>query len=141
MMEYYNELIKKVSDADMPDDVLENSKTFSDTIFRTIMSWSKKDNYAQTRSASKYTVTDEEGRWVPTPPAYTSALEPHWMEIRPMVLDSAGQCKPSPAPKYLLKDTSSVFYKGMMEVKNCIDSLSDEEKNTWPISGMIILLK
>jgi hypothetical protein len=93
------------------------------------MDWSKKDNYAQTRSASKYTVTDEEGRWVPTPPSYTSALEAHWMEIRTLVLDSAGQCRPAPAPQFNIKDTSSVFCRGAMEVKHVGDNLTEEEKH------------
>jgi hypothetical protein len=92
------------------------------------MDWSKKDNYAQTRSASKYTVTDEEGRWVPTPPSYTSALESHWMEIRTLVLDSANQCRPPAPPKFIIKDSTTAFYKGVMEVKNTIDNLTDEQK-------------
>jgi len=129
MMAYYNDLVKKADDAGMPDEVLENTKSFSDKVFAAIMDWSKKDNYAQTRSASKYTVTDEEGRWVPTPPSYTSALEAHWMEIRTFVLDSAGQCRPSPAPKFSIKDTSSVFYKGTMEVKQVVDNLTEEQKH------------
>lgn len=129
MMGYYDELIKKVDDAGMPDDMLEDTKAFSDKVFKAVMDWSKKDNYAQTRSASKYTVTDEDGRWVPTPPSYTSALEAHWMEIRTMVLDSASQCKPVPAPKFDLKDTTGKFYKDVMEVKTVIDNLTDEQKH------------
>ena len=129
MMAYYDQLIEKADDAGMPDEVLENSKEYSERVFAAIIDWSKKDNYAQTRSASKYTVSDEEGRWVPTPPSYTSALESHWMEIRTLVMDSASQCKPMPAPKFSFKDTSSVFYRGMMEVKHTIDSLNDEEKH------------
>jgi hypothetical protein len=100
MMGYYQELLDKADDAGMPDDVIDNTVAYSDAVFKAIMEWSKKDNYAQTRSASKYTVTDEEGRWVPTPPSYTSALEAHWMEIRTMVLDSAAQCKPVAAPAF-----------------------------------------
>ncbi|HUQ64658.1 MAG TPA: vanadium-dependent haloperoxidase [Flavitalea sp.] len=129
MMAYYNELLEKADDAGMPDDVLENTKSFSDKIFTAVLDWSKKDNYAQTRSASKYTVTDEDGRWVPTPPSYTSALEAHWMEVRSLVLDSAGQCRPTPPPKFNIKDTSSVFYKGIMEVKKVGDSLTEEQKH------------
>ena len=129
MTSYYDELIEKADDAGMPDEVIENTKAFSDKIFAAVMDWSKKDNYAQTRSASKYTVTDEDGRWVPTPPSYTSALEAHWMEIRTLVLDSAGQCRPPMAPKYLLKDTSSVFYRNVMEVKKIGENLTDEEKH------------
>lgn len=129
MMAYYDDLIEKADDAGMPDDVIENTKAFSDKVFAAVMDWSKKDNYAQTRSASKYTVTDEDGRWVPTPPSYTSALEAHWMEIRTLVLDSASQCKPAPAPRFLLKDTASKFYKGVMEVKRIGDNLTEEQKH------------
>ncbi len=129
MMAYYADLLEKADDAGIPDDVLENTKSFSDKIFAAIMDWSKKDNYAQTRSASKYTVTDEDGRWVPTPPSYTSALEAHWMEIRTLVLDSAGQCRPAPAPKFNIKDTTSVFYKGTMEVKKVGENLTEEQKH------------
>ena len=42
-----------------------------------------------------YNVT---GRWIPTPPMYGTAVEPHWNEIRPMVLDSASQFRPVPPP-------------------------------------------
>lgn len=129
MMGYYDELIKKAEDEGMPDDILNNSKNFADTIFKSIMAWSKKDNYAQTRSASKYTVTDEEGRWVPTPPAYTSAMESHWMEIRTMVLDSAKECKPLPPPVYSIKDTNGVYFKNLMVVKHKGDSLTDDQKH------------
>lgn len=128
MMAYYDELIEKADDAGMPDEVINNSKAFADKIFATIMDWSKKDNYAQTRSASKYTVTDEEGRWVPTPPSYTSALEAHWMEIRTLVLDSASQCRPAASPKFDLKDTTSKFYRAVKEVERLGDNLSDEQK-------------
>lgn len=129
MMEYYDQLVERADDEGMPGEMLENSIAFADAVFMAVMDWSKKDNYAQTRSASKYTVNDEDGRWVPTPPSYMSALESHWMEIRPMVLDSAGQCRPAPAPRFDIQDTTSVFYKGMMEVKRTIDSLNDEQRH------------
>src|SRR5215213_9075394 len=95
LMDYYNDLKEQASNAGVPSTVLKNTIAFSDTISASIMKWSKGDNYAKTRSAEKYTVTTEEGRWVPTPPAYTQALEPHWCDIRPMVLDSAAQCRPA----------------------------------------------
>lgn len=129
MMEYYEELVEKADDAGMPGDMLENSKAYADTVFASIMSWSKKDMYAETRSSSKYTVTDEDGRWVPTPPSYTSALESHWMEIRPMVLDSASQCRAIPPPLFNIKDTSSEFFRAMKEVEYTVNNLTDEQKH------------
>ena len=129
LMEYYAELKAKAEKAGMSSAVLENTIAFSDTISATIMKWSKGDNYAQTRSAEKYTVTTEDGRWVPTPPAYSQAMEPHWCDIRPMVLDSADQCRPGLPPVYNVLKKDGVFYKEMMEVKNVGDSLTEEQKH------------
>lgn len=129
MMGYYDELVEKADDAGMPEEVLENSIAFADTIFKSVMAWSKKDNYAQTRSANKYTVTDEDGRWVPTPPSYTSAIEPHWNEIRTMALDSAKECKPVPPPVYSIKDTTSMYFRSLMQVMHAGDSLTEEQKH------------
>jgi hypothetical protein len=129
MMEYYNDLLKKFEDAGMSEEVINNSKVFSDQVADAVLAWSKKDNYAQTRSASKYTVTDEEGRWVPTPPMYASAVEAHWMEIRPLILDSANVCMAVRPPKYNMKDSLSDFYKSALEVKRIGDSLTENQKH------------
>ena len=129
LMDYYEEVKKQARDAGMSSDMINNSVAFSDTISASIMKWSKGDNYAQTRSAEKFTVTTEEGRWVPTPPAYAQAMEPHWCEIRPMVLDSAAQCRPGVPPGYNVSKKDGVFYKEMMEVKNVGDSLTEEQKH------------
>jgi len=94
-----------------------------------IMAWSKKDNYLQTRSAAKYTVLDSPGRWVPTPPAYTQAMEPHWMEIRSMVIDSADELRVPAPPTFDVVNKNSLYYKEMMSIKNAVDSLTDEQKH------------
>src|SRR5678815_4855500 len=90
--------------------IRDSSIAYADTVAATILRWSKQDNYAQTRSAERYTVTDEDGRWVPTPPAYASAMEPHWNEIRPLVMDSASQFVPPPPFKYDVKDSTCLLY-------------------------------
>jgi len=129
MNEYVDSLKKLAQDHGMPSDVFDNSVAFSDTVSNVILSWSKKDNYAQTRSAEKYSVTDEEGRWVPTPPAYTSAMEPHWNSIRPLVMDSAAQFMPPPPFKFNVKDSTSDYYKQVMLIKKAIENLTPEEKH------------
>jgi hypothetical protein len=109
-MSYYTDSIKLLmKDHGMPTDVYQNSVAFADTVSSTILAWSKKDNYAQTRTSSKYAVLDMPGRWVPTPPAYTSAMEPHWNEIRPLVLDSASMFMPPRPPVFNIKDTTSKY--------------------------------
>lgn len=129
METYIDNLKQKAKDAGMPSDVFDNTVAYADTVAKYILKWSKKDNYAQTRSASKYTVTRKDGRWIPTPPMYAQALEPHWGEIRPMVLDSAAQIPAPEPPVYNMTDKNSVFYKNVMEVKILVDSLNKEQKH------------
>ncbi len=129
MMEYYEQLKNDADSAGIPSDVLENTIAFSDTIAASILKWSKGDNYAATRGAEKYNVTNDEGRWVPTPPMYASAVEPHWKTIRPMALDSSSQFEIPLPPKVDVNNKNSVFYKSMMEVKNIGDSLTEEQKH------------
>jgi membrane-associated phospholipid phosphatase len=129
MMEYYNTLLHRADSAGMSNDELDHTVAFSDTIVAAILRWSKKDNYAQTRSATKFTITQEEGRWVATPPAYIQAVEPHWKEIRPMVLDSSAECKPLPPPRFDIKNKKSTYYSYLIEVKNTGDSLTEDQKH------------
>ncbi len=127
MDQYVDSLKKLAKDHGMPREVLENSTAFSDSVCKAILKWSKKDNYAETRSAEKYTVNDEEGRWVPTPPAYTSAMEPHWNKIRPVVMDSCNQFAAPPPLKFNVKDSSSDYYKQVMLSKKAIENLTPEQ--------------
>lgn len=129
MQPYVDELKQKAKDAGMPADVFENSVNYSDVVAKFIMKWSKNDNYKQTRAASKYTIIKKEGLWIPTPPMYAQALEPHWGEIRPLILDSASQIAPPPPPVYNIKDKKSQFYNDVMEVKLINDRLTKEQKH------------
>ncbi len=129
MKDYVDSLKKAAKANGMPSDMFDNSVVFADSVSANILRWSKKDNYAQTRSASRYTVIDTPGRWVPTPPAYASALEPHWNEIRTMVMDSASQFAPPPPMKFNVLDKNDPYYKQVMAVKNTVDSLTDEQKH------------
>ena len=129
-MNVFVDSLKKVAKKEgMSDEMLNNSIAFADTISKRIMAWSKKDNYLQTRSATKYTVIDSPGRWVPTPPQYSSALEPHWDEIRPIAMDSATQFVPPRPIPFNMTDTNGPYYKQVMASKNAIDSLTDEQKH------------
>lgn len=129
LLEYYDQLKHSADSAGMPDEILENTIAFSDTVASTILKWSKGDNYAQTRSAEKYAVKQEDGRWLPTPPMYAQGLEPHWCDIRLLVLDSATQILPPTPPPYNMKDTASAFCRELMEVKRTVENLNEEQKH------------
>lgn len=83
-----------------------------------IKSWMDKDNYKQTRTMPKYTVTsDDPSKWQPTPPGYMDGIEPHWAKIRTFAIDSSSQFKPVPPLTFSL-DKKSDFYKELIEVYN-----------------------
>jgi hypothetical protein len=129
MQEYVDTLKQLARKYGMPNSMFKSTVAFADTISNAILAWSKKDNYAQTRSSSRYTVIDSPGRWVPTPPAYSSALEPHWNEIRTLGMDSVNQFAPPPPIPFNITNKNSAYYKQVMAVKNGVDSLTAEQKH------------
>lgn len=126
---YKDSILQLARDKGLPTDVEEASQLLADSVAASILKWSKKDNYLQTRGAEKYTVMDVPGRWVPTPPLYASAAEPHWKEIRPMVMDSAGMFTPPPPPPFNITDKNSVYYREVMAIKKAVDSLTPEQQH------------
>lgn len=130
-------LHRMAKDHGMPDDMYENSVKYADTVAKHIVQWSKKDNYAQTRSAAKYTVPDDEGKWVPTPPGYFQAVEPHWRTIRTIAMDSASQFKAPPPPAFS-KDSGSAFYNMVKDVYLTGINLTPEQRaiaDFWDCNG------
>ena len=126
---YKDSILKIARDKGLPSDIENASQLLADSVSASIIRWSKKDNYLQTRGAEKYTVMDVPGRWIPTPPLYASAAEPHWREIRPMVLDSANMFAPPPPPAFNITDKNSKYYKEVMAIKYAIDSLTPDQKH------------
>lgn len=125
---YVDSLKMLAKDNGMPETEFKNSIAYADTVAAVIMAWSKKDNYKETRGMPEYTVyNDNPARWVPTPPAYSSAAEPHWNLIRPVVLDSADQFAPPPPLAFNVTDKKSDYYKQVMLIKNATDSLTPEQ--------------
>jgi hypothetical protein len=127
-MQYWVDSLKQLATENgMPTDVLENSVAFSDTVSSAIMKWSKKDRYLETRGATEYEVKDSPGRWVPTPPAYSAAAEPHWREIRNIVIDSVNQFMPLPPYPFNVTDKKSPYYLEVKKIENTGDSLTPEQ--------------
>ncbi len=102
------------------------SEEYGKNVAMAVVNWAKKDQYNEMRSFPKYQLLEEEGKWLPTPPDYNDALEPHWSKLRPFALDSASQFRPAPPTEYNM-DTNSVFYKELMEVYRAIKE-NDEER-------------
>ena len=109
------------------------SKEYALKVVDRIKMWMGKDNYKQTRTSSKFSVyANQPGRWQPTPPSYMDGVEPHWGEIRTLVMVSASQFKPK-APHPFSTDKNSAFYKEAKEtydVGNLISKKLIEVENT-----------
>ena len=127
--DFVDSLKTLAKDDGMPGAMYDASLRFADTVAAVIINWSKSDNYLQSRSAPKYTVKKEPGRWIPTAPGYTSALEPSWNTIRPLVMDSADQFMPPRPIPYNMTDKNGPYYKQVIAIKNSIDSLTDQQKH------------
>ncbi len=130
-------LITMAESNGMPAEMIENSQNYAHEASQAVMEWSKKDNYKQTRSAVKYTVNSDESRWVPTPPGYMAAIEPNWMKVRTVMIDSASQFLPVP-PSQFSKEKNSKFHNLASEVYNMGVNLSDEQKavaDFWDCNG------
>jgi len=119
-------------DAGMPDDIFDGSVAYGIQVADSVLSWSKSDNYAKTRG-SRFTISNLEGHWQPTPPGYFDAVEPLWPTLRCMVMDSANMFPPPPPPTFS-KDSTSEFYKIAKDVMNTVNTLDSTKKwiaNFW----------
>ena len=123
---FQDELAAEIKAINLPEDVYQRSVEYGQKMADHILAWADKDMYKQTRTYPKYSVTDEHYKWRPTPPDYMDGIEPHWREIRPLVLDSAQQFPPLPPTPFSI-DPNSKFMKETMEVYEVGKNAGDEE--------------
>jgi hypothetical protein len=119
---------KKMSKED-----LEQHIRYSEEIAKQVIQYARADDYNKLSTYRRYTPSKLEGHWYPTPPEYMSAIEPQWKTVRPFFLDSAKQFAPPP-PAVFSKDTTSSFYKQMLEVYKLSKSITPEQEkiaNFW----------
>ncbi|MBS1606911.1 MAG: vanadium-dependent haloperoxidase [Bacteroidetes bacterium] len=108
-----------------------------------IIAWADKDQYKETRKLPRYRFMKKEGKWIPTPPAYMSAIEPYWNRIRTVALDSASQFRPAP-PVGFSKDTGSAFYRQAYEVYEAANRLTAAQRdiaNFWDCNPFAVTME
>ncbi len=127
MESFQDSMLIQMNKFNAPDHLLTNSQGYGKQVADHILAWADKDRYKQTRSFPKYTVSEDEESWKPTPPAYMDGIEPHWKEIRPFVIDSSDQFTPERPTKFNLKKGSD-FYKEIEEVYEVGNNITEEER-------------
>ncbi|MEP7254438.1 MAG: vanadium-dependent haloperoxidase [Ferruginibacter sp.] len=108
-------------------EITKNSLLYGRSVADSILLWTKKDNYSQSRGLPRFALTNKQGTWLPTPADYAPAIEPHWNTIRPYTLQSASQFSPKDKLPYNMKKNST-FYKTMMEVYEIVKNLDTTQK-------------
>ena len=124
---YHQKALQEFRNYGVPEKTFQNSLVFGKMVADHILAWAAKDNYKETRSSPKYSVDEDEGTWKPTPPSYMRAVEPHWNQIRPFVIDSAQQFRPLP-PSDFSSQKESRFYKEAEDVYRTGVKLTEAQK-------------
>ena len=125
MDEFKEKLYDELRAKRIPRKVWDNSVDFGGQVAAHILAWADGDNYKQTRTFPKFSITQEPGRWKPTPPDYMEGIEPHWREIRTFVIDSAQQFIPVAPPPYDMSDQSE-FRDMTMVVYDAVKNATEE---------------
>jgi hypothetical protein len=126
-MEMFQEkFANTIKELKVPRNVDKASKAYGLIAAKSILEWASKDLYSQTRTYPKYSIKEENRFWKPTPPDYMDGIEPHWKEIRTMVIDSSNQFEPNPPLIFDLKK-GSPFQKQLWEVYQLINNLNEEQ--------------
>ncbi|MBC7571981.1 MAG: vanadium-dependent haloperoxidase [Spirosoma sp.] len=107
--------------------IIDASVRVAQTEASRVMAYAATDNYRLLSARTRYRPAKGDGYWYPTPPGYIEAIEPHWRTIRPMLLDSCNQFKPTP-PVAFSKDTTSAFFALAREVYDTGNALTDEQR-------------
>jgi hypothetical protein len=103
---------------------LTSVKEYSEKVSKIMDDWIKMDKYLETRNMGEYKLLETKDSWVPTPPDYLNALEPHWEKIRPMTLDSASQFAPPPPTEFDMKNGSQ-YHNELLEVYDAVMNKTD----------------
>ena len=119
---------KEMKNIGVPNDVYQRSMEYGQVVADHVLAYAKKDNYSQTRTFPKFDINwSDSSRWQPTPPDYMDGIEPHWRDIRTLVLDSAQQFTPALPTTYDMTEGSQ-FYKELIEVYETGKNLTKEQE-------------
>ena len=125
---YEQHLLDSCRTAGVPEEVIANSLSYAQHVSKAILAYAKSDKYNRISNFTRYTPSDAEGAWHPTPPGFFAPVEPHFNTVRSFTLDTCTQFQPSP-PVAFSKDKSSEFYRMMQQCQQKgSDGLTEEEQ-------------
>ena len=119
-------ILKWYASKGYPEHIVQNSIIYGQIVADSIIAFSLKDSYLDTRRMRRYSYIKKEGNWRPTPPGYMAAVEPNWHKIKPLIMDKPDQFKPLPPVPYSTEKNSD-FYKTANEVYLSVKNITDDQ--------------
>ncbi len=120
---------QKLKAAGFTETDIEQASIYGKAVAQQIMMWAKKDGYDQSRTYPEHSLIDTLGAWIPTPPDYFPALEPHWHKLRTYVMDSAAQFHPKIQPTTYDTSHNAPYFKELMEVYDAVKKMDKEKEH------------
>ena len=120
----------RLADAGVPSGIAIRSIDRGRAVATAIAQWAMSDGGHEghlRNFPTDYTPPVGPGLWVPTPPAFRPALQPHWGTNRCMVLVSAADCDPGPHPEFSTVP-GSTFHSEALEVYETVNQLTPEQE-------------
>ncbi|MEJ7739678.1 MAG: vanadium-dependent haloperoxidase [Chitinophagaceae bacterium] len=117
----------------MARETVGNSRAYGKAVSIGILAYAREDGYRKISNFSRYTPSEKEGFWFPTPPGYFPAVEPYFNRVRPFTLDSASQFVPEPPVAYSTKPGSEFYLlaKSVYEANNVLTGVQREIAAFW----------
>jgi hypothetical protein len=116
------------------EEVIQNSMDFAEQLAEALIPWMRDDQYYDLRYAGWIPPTGPD-KWVPTgfgdQDKVANGLEPHFGEVRPLVLTHGAECAPESmglAPPPFSTDPDSEFYQQALLVYETSLALTDEQR-------------
>jgi PAP2 superfamily len=115
--------------ATLPRAIYDRSVARGADVARHVFAWSTTDGGHEgfLRNFPPYTPPSGPGRWVPTPPAFQSALQPFWGANRSLLRSARRIDAPGPPPPYS-ETSASAFHAEALECYRVTGELTAEQQ-------------
>jgi hypothetical protein len=115
LQKYQQQLLDSCRQEGLSEEAIVNSLTYAQAISKNILAYAKADHYNRISNYPRYSPTNQEGHWYPTPPGFFAPVEPYFNTVRSFTLDTCNQFKPEP-PVAFSKEKNSAFYGLLQQV-------------------------
>jgi hypothetical protein len=121
--------LAREAEAILPRGIFRRSVARGEEVARHVFEWSKADGGHESFRTNflPYTPPTGSGLWVPTPPSFSSALQPYWGANRPFALSPDVLPDPGPPPDYS-EDPRSAFHAEASECYRVTNTLTPEQQ-------------